>query len=54
MAYNDTVTDALTEEACNKEKNSNGANLNSIQFVSQAFGAIIGSSLALLENDFSN
>lgn len=54
MAYNDTVTDALTVETCNKRRNNGGANLNSIQFVSQAIGAIVGGSLSVLENHFMN
>lgn len=34
MSYNDTVTDALTVQACSKGIKNGGVNLNSISFMS--------------------
>ena len=48
MAYNDTVTDALTVQAAKKGIKDGCENLNSLSYLMQGFGAIMGAIISLI------
>ena len=53
MAYNDTVIDALMNQACNKGKEDGSQYLNANAFLYQAVGAISGAVIAMYYQDHS-
>ena len=51
MAYNDTVTEALTVQASNKGVVNGSESLNTISYLCQAFGAVIGALIVLVSEE---
>jgi MFS family permease len=52
MAYNDTITDALTVQAAKFGVEDGNENLNSISYLMQGIGAICGGLISMKANDF--
>jgi len=53
MAYNDTLTDALTVQAAKFGVKDGNENLNSLSYFMQGLGAISGALMAMKANDFN-
>lgn len=53
MAYNDTVTDAMTVMAAKQGFENGSENLNSICYFMQAVGAIFGAFMSMLVTKFN-